>query len=130
MKKTIIILGLILIPSLGFCQSPGDRMIASEGFKYFVNVKQITDTLQRKVEEQQLQQIKDKKAKEDKILAIKKEAEPICVEITKEFSNKEESRFLCVLKAIFLGGKFPWETKEEYRTRLEISAWPATQPSK
>lgn len=130
MKKIIIIISLLLVAVCGYCQSPGDRMIASEGFKYFANVKQITDTLQRKVEKQQLQKIKDQKTKEDKILAIKKEAEPICVEITKEFSNKEESQFLCVLKAIFLGGKFPWETKEEYRVRLEISAWPSTQPSK
>ena len=121
---------MLWLPVSIFAQSPGDRMVASEGFKYFANVKKITDTLQRKVEKQQLQQIKDQKTKEDKILAIKKEAEPICVEITKEFSNKEESQFLCVLKAVFLGGKFPWETKEEYRVRLEISAWPATQPSK
>lgn len=126
MKKTIIILGLILMPLLGFCQSPGDRMIASEGFKYFANVKQITDTLQRKVEAQQLQQIKDQKANEDKILAIKKESEPICIQITTD----EESKFICILKAIFLGGKFPWETEEEYKVRLQVSKLPATQPSK
>lgn len=128
--KKLIILSMLLLPITVFAQSPGDRMIAREGFKYFANTKEITDILQRKIEEEQLQQLKDQKAKEDKVIEIKKEAEPICIEITKNDENKEDSKFICILKAIFLGGKFPWETNEEYRVRLEISAWPATQPSK
>ena len=130
MKKIIIIISLLLVAVCGYCQSPGDRMIASEGFKYFANIKQIQDTLQKKVEQAQLDSLKQQKEQEQKIIKIKKEAEPICIDITKNDKNKEDSKFICILKAVLLGGRFPWETKEEYRIRLEISAWPATQPSK
>lgn len=34
------------------------------------------------------------------------------------------------LKAIFLGGKFPGESDEAYKKRLEIKSYPATQPYK
>lgn len=129
MKKIIIVVSMLLVAVCGYCQSPGDRMIASEGFKYFANIKQVQDTLQNQVEQEQLKAIKQKE-QEDRILAIKKEAEPICIELVSNDENKEEGQFICILKAVFLGGKFPWETKEEYKNRLQISGLPATQPFK
>ena len=128
--KKIIILALLILPISIFSQSPGDRMIVSEGFKGTVNTQHLTDTLKRKIEEAKLKAIKEQKAKEKKVIAIKKEAEPICTELTKDDKNKEDSKFLCILKAIFLGGKFPGESDEQYRLRLEVSTLPATQPYK
>ena len=129
MKKLIILI-ILLLPISIFAQSPGDRMVVSEGFKGVGNTQHLTDTLQRKIEEAKLKAIKEQKAKEKKVIAIKKEAEPICTELTKDDKNKDDSKFLCILKAIFLGGKFPWETEQEYKLRLQVSTLPATQPYK
>lgn len=130
MKKLLVLVSLMFVSVLVFAQSPGDRMITSEAFKQYINTKQLTDTLQKAVEKAKLEQLKKQKEQEERMLKIKKEAEPICSEIVKDKENKEDKKFVCILKAIFLGGKFPWETDEEYRFRLEMSTWPASQPSK
>lgn len=129
MKKIIILIALLLPISI-FAQSPGDRMIASEGFKNMINIKAVDNSLKKANEKAKLEQAKKQKQQEEKVVKIKKEAEPICVELTKNDKNKEDSKFVCILKAVLLGGKFPWESDSEYKLRLKISTLPATQPSK
>jgi len=130
MKSIIIVVILLLISVCGYCQSPGDRKITSEGFKYFVDTKVLEELLQKSATQAQLDSSNKPTEQEQKVLEIKKESEPICVEISKDKSNKEESTFICILKAIFLGGKFPGESDEQYKLRLQISTLPAVQPYK
>lgn len=51
--------------------------------------------------------------------------------IKKEIEKKRKAQIRKQwIKAIFLGGKFPGESDEEYRNRLQIQSYPATQPFK
>ena len=118
------------MPTSIFAQSPGDRMITSEGFKNMINTKAIEDSLKKADEKAKLEKAKKQKQQEEKAVKIKKEAEPICIEITKNDKNKEDSKFICLLKAIFLGGKSPWESEQDYKLRLQMSTFPASQPFK
>jgi len=129
MKKLIILIALLLPISI-FAQSPGDRMIASEGFKNMINTKAIEDSLKKADEKAKLEKAKKQKQQEEKVVKIKKEAEPVCAELTKNDKNKEDSKFVCILKAVLLGGKLPWESDSEYKLRLKMSTFPASQPFK
>ena len=128
--KKLIILSILLLPITVFAQSPGDRMIASEGFKNMINTKAIGDSLKKANEKIKLEQAKKQKQQEEKVVKIKKEAESICIEITKNDKNKEDSKFVCILKAVLLGGKYPWESEQDYKLRLQMSTFPASQPFK
>ena len=121
---------MLLLPITVFAQSPGDRMIVSEGFKNMINTKAVENSLKKANEKAKLEQAKKQKQQEEKAVKIKKEAEPICIEITKNSKNKEDSKFVCLLKAIFLGGKTPWESEQDYKLRLQMSTFPASQPFK
>lgn len=48
------------------------------------------------------------------------------VEKATEPQDKKASLF----KAVFLGGRYPWETEEDYRVRQSVRGLPATQPFK
>jgi len=129
MKKLMVLIVVVFTSVLVYSQSPRVEVkITKDGFGNTLQQKAVSDTLQKvlqqSVEEQQ--KAAAQKAEEERILAIKKEAEPICKQITKT----EDSKFLCIVKAIFLGGKFPWESEAQYKLRLEVSTWPAAQPYK
>lgn len=116
MKKLVIVVGLLVVPLIGYCQSPGDRIVFSEAYKQTVNTKVertvVTQTVNKQIQEQNEIQ---------RILKIKLEAEPICNLIVKDMQNKDENKFICILKAIFIGGKLPWETDLQYKNKLEHS---------
>lgn len=131
MRKLAVLLVLCAVASLvGHAQSPRvEVQMTKFGFGQFFQQKAVSDSLQQALQqsvEEQQRKAAAQKAEEERILAIKKEAEPICKQITKT----EDSKFLCIVKAIFLGGKFPWESEAQYKLRLEVSTWPAAQPYK
>ena len=116
MKQIVVISAILFIPLMGYCQSPGDRIVISEAYK---------STIPTKVERSVIQITLDKQIQEQKkietILNIKQEAEPLCENIVKDSTNKEQDKFICILKAIFIGGKKPWETEEQYIDKLNHS---------
>lgn len=114
MKKLMIVANLLIIPLIGYCQSPGDRIVFSEAYKQ--TTKTIRYNIEPKVTKQVLEQNEIMR-----ILKIKLEAEPICNIITKNSVNRENDKFICLIKAIFLGGKLPWETNLQYKNKLEHS---------
>lgn len=116
MKQIVVISAILFIPLMGYCQSPGDRIVFSEAYKQTINTKVertvVTQTVNKQLQEQNEIQ---------RILKIKLEAEPICNLIVKDMTNKEDNKFICILKAIFIGGKKPWETEEQYINKLKHS---------
>lgn len=130
MKKLMVLIVVVFTSVLVYSQSPRVEVkVTKDGFGNTFQQKAVSDTLQQALQqsiEEQQRKAAAQKAEEERILAIKKEAEPICKQITKT----EDSKFLCIVKAIFLGGKFPWESETQYKLRLEVSTWPAAQPYK
>ena len=112
--KRLVVLGLVLLPVLAFSQSRADVMIGSEAFKKAFQPK---SNIQTKIERKVLQQ--EHKAKVEK-----------AKKLTKEKCSNNKCTFKQVLKAIFLGGKFPWETENQYRLRKQMECTPAGQPCK
>lgn len=110
--KKIILLTLLVLPLSVLAQSRGDRLVGTYGFKLQPS-KIDTTKIQRKVI-QAKNKVKIEKAKE----------------LTKKHCTDNKCTFKQVLKAIFLGGKFPWETDEQYRLRKQIKCTPAGQPFK
>ena len=112
--KRLVVLGLVLLPVLAFSQSRADVMIGSEAFKKAFQPK---SNIQTKVERKVLQQ--EHKAKVEK-----------AKKLTKEKCSNNKCTFKQVLKAIFLGGKFPWETENQYRLRKQMECTPTGQSFK
>ena len=56
MKKLVIVVGLLVVPLIGYCQSPGDRIVFSEAYKQTVNTKVertvVTQTVNKQLQEQ------------------------------------------------------------------------------
>lgn len=111
-----------MLPITLLAQSRGDRIVGTYGFK----VNQVkTDTISKKIENkvhrtiarQQIPLIED-----DRVVKAK--------ELTKEHCKDNKCTFKQVFKAVFLGGKFPWETQEQYILRKQIECTPAGQPFK
>lgn len=116
MKKLVIVVSLFVVPLIGYCQSPGDRIVFSEAYKQTINTKIQRTVISQTINKQVLEQNEIMR-----ILKIKLEAEPICNLIVKDSTNKEQDKFICILKAIFIGGKLPWETDLQYKNKLEHS---------
>ena len=110
--KKIILLTLLVLPLTILAQSRGDRLVGTYGFKLQPS-KVDTTKIQRKVI-QAKHKAKVEKAKN----------------LTKEKCSDNKCTFKQVLKAIFLGGKFPWETDKDYQLRKQMECTPAGQPFK
>ena len=119
--KKIIIITLLVMPITLLAQSRGDRLVGTYAFK---QNKTLNDTITNKVN-RQLAYNRFKKIpliEDDKVVKAK--------ELTKEHCKDNKCTFKQVLKAIFLGAKFPWETQEQYILRKQIECTPAGQPFK
>lgn len=116
MKKLLVLFVFILFTSVcSFSQSPSVevRMARINTIKP-VKVKNTTiqkDSLERAILKQVEQARRD---------AIKKDIE----------KKRRAAIRRQWLRAIFLGGKFPGESDEAYRKRLEVQSYPASQPFK
>lgn len=110
--KKIILLTLLVLPLSVLAQSRGDRLVGTYGFKLQPS-KIDTAKIQRKVIQAEYK-TKIEKAKK----------------LTKEKCSDNKCIFKQVLKAIFLGGKFPWETDKDYQLRKQMECTPAGQPFK
>ena len=120
--KKIIIITLLILPITLLAQSRGDRLVGTYGFKAN-SVK--TDTISKKIENQVRRTIARQKIpliENDRVVKAK--------ELTKEHCKDNKCTFKQVLKAVFLGGKFPWESNEQYRLRKQVESTPAGQPFK
>ena len=119
--KKIIILGLLLLPLTIMAQSRGDRLVGTYGFK---QNKSLNDTITNKVNRQLAYNRLSKipLIEDDRVVKAK--------ELTKKHCINNKCTFKQVLKAVLLGGKFLWETKEQYRLRKQIECTPAGQPFK
>ena len=116
--KKVLVIAVLVTPLLAFGQSRVDTTIGSYGFKLALHPKSITqkdiqNSIQRQVIRQQIRA---------KVNEAKK--------LTKEKCTDNKCTFKQVLKAVFLGGKFPWETEEQYKDRLQISTQPSNLPFK
>lgn len=136
MKKIIIITLLVtslIAPITLLAQSRGDRIVGNYGFK--VNSvktekpKVDSTTLQKNLEHKIFRQL-ELNAHYQKIPLIEDDRVVKAKELTKEHCNNNKCTFKQVLKAIFLGGKFPWETQEQYILRKQVECTPAGQPFK
>jgi len=119
--KKIIILGLLLLPLTVMSQSRGDRLVGTYGFK---QNKSLNDSIANQVNRQLAYNRLSKipLIEDDRVVKSK--------ELTKKHCTNNKCTFKQVLKAIFLGGKFPWETDKDYQLRKQIECTPAGQPFK
>lgn len=120
--KKIITLGLVLLPLSVLAQSRGDRLVGTYGLKV-----QSTKVDSTAIERQILRQLHTRYKQiplieDDRVIKAK--------EFTKKHCANNKCTFKQVLKAIFLSGKFPWETQEQYILRKQIECTPAGQPFK
>lgn len=124
MKKLLVLVVMLFCSLTVYAQSPRvETMITHDGLgwmivpKYKVNdstQKGLNAALERAIAKQVLQ------AKRDSVkLDSLKQRKPVV-----KFSRKQW------LRAIFLNGPFPGESKEAYRQRLYIQSLPASQPFK
>lgn len=118
MKKLVVIIVVLLTALYVQAQSPRVEVMLTRTYavqsakKSKLKSTQVkTDSLERAI----LKQVE--KARRE---AIKKEIEK---------KRKAQIRKQW-LKAIFLNGKFPGESDEAYRQRLQIQSYPASQPFK
>lgn len=116
--KKLLLTAILVTPLLAFCQSRVDTMMGSYGFKLALQPKSVTE---RDLHNNIQRQIVKKQTKE-KVEKAKK--------LTKEHCTDNKCTFKQVLKALFLGGKFPWETEEQYKDRLKRSTQPSNLPFK
>ena len=120
--RKIILLTLLVLPLSVLAQSRGDRLVGTYGFK-IQSAKIDSTTIERQVLIQlhthykQIPLIED-----DRVIKAK--------ELTKKHCTDNKCSFKQVLKAIFLGSKFPWETDKDYQLRKQIECTPAGQPFK
>ena len=116
--KKVLVIAVLVTPLLAFSQSRVDTTIGSYGFKLALQPKSVTQMdLQNNIQRQIVkQQIKAKVEKAKKL--------------TKENCTENKCTFKQVLKAVFLGGKFPWETEKDYQLRKQIECTPVGQPFK
>ena len=113
MKKLLVTAVLVLLlPLTVMVQSRGDRLVGTYGFKLQPS-KIDTTKIQRKVIQA------EHKAKVEK-----------AKKLTEEKCSDNKCTFKQILKAIFLGGKFPWETDKDYQLRKQMECTPAGQPFK
>lgn len=121
MKKLLVTI-LLVLPLAVLAQSRGDRLVGTYGFKV-----QSTKVDSTAIERQVLRQLHTRYKQiplieDDRVIKAK--------ELTKEKCSDNKCSFKQVLKAIFLGGKFPWETNKDYQLRKQIECTPAGQPFK
>lgn len=116
--KKLLVIAVLVTPLLAFGQSRVDTMMGSYGFKLALQPKSVTQMdLQNNIQRQIVkQQIKAKVEKAKKL--------------TKKHCTENKCTFKQVLKAVFLGGKFPWETDKDYQLRKQMEATLVGQPSK
>ena len=119
--KKIIIITLLVMPITLLAQSRGDRVVSTYAFK---QNKTLNDTITNKVNRQLAYN------RFNKIPLIEDDRVVKAKELTKEHCNNNKCTFKQVLKAIFLSGKFPWETQEQYILRKQIECTPSGQPFK
>lgn len=120
MKKLIITI-LLVLPLTIMAQSRGDRLVGTYGFKQNKSLNDsITNQVNRQLAHNRLSKIP--LIEDDRVVKSK--------ELTKKHCTNNKCTFKQVLKAVFLGGKFPWETKEQYKLRKQVESMPAGQPFK
>lgn len=116
--KKVLVTAVLVAPLLAFGQGRVDTTIGSYGFKLALQPKSVTQMdLQNNIQRQIIKQ--QTKAKVEK-----------AKNLTKEKCSDNKCTFKQVLKAIFLGGKFPWETNKDYQLRKQMECTPAGQPFK
>lgn len=120
--KKIITLGLLLLPLTIMAQSRVDRLVGTYGFK--TKPIQIDSTT---IERQVLRQLH---TRYKQIPLIEDDRVVKARELTKKYCTNNKCTFKQILKAIFLGGKFPWETDKDYQLRKQMEATPVGQPFK
>lgn len=116
--KKLLVMSVLVTPLFAFSQSRVDTTIGSYGFKLALQPKSVTkmdlqNNIQRQIVKQQTK-VKIEKAKK----------------LTKEHCTENKCTFKQVLKAIFLGSKFPWETDKDYQLRKQMEATMTGQPFK
>lgn len=119
--KKIIIITLLMLPITLLAQSRGDRLVGTYAFK---QNKVLNDTITNQIN-RQLAHNRFKKIpliEDDRVVKAK--------ELTKEHCKDNKCTFKQVIKAVFLGGKFPWETQKQYVLRKQMECTPAGQPFK
>lgn len=115
--KNVVIVVLLLCPVFALAQSRGDILVIRDAWH------STTPKLSTKKEKQTKSSVKIalEKAVREKI--VKSEAERKKREL--EIKRRKE-----IIKAIFFGGKFPWESEEDYRVRTQNRASMQGQPFK
>lgn len=127
MKKVIILI-ILFIPLTLLAQSRGGRLVGTYGFK--TNKSKVdTITIQRNVERKIFKQLEEN-ARYKKIPFITDNRVVKAKELTNKNCKDNKCTFKQVLKAIFLGSKFPWESQRDYNLRKQIESTPAGQPFK
>lgn len=131
MKKLLVTLSLVLFAVIcAQAQSPRVEVLMTD--TTFQNIVGKTN------------KVKNKKSKRDSInvnlirLSVEKQVrQQVIREAQKKQQETNKGAKLNTyqirrqwLKAIFLGGKFPGESDESYKKRLEIKSYPAAQPFK
>ena len=126
--KKVIILAVMFIPLTALGQSREDRLVGTYGFKV-QPVKVDTTAIQKHIERKIFRQL-ELNARYKKIPLIEDDRVVRAKALTKKHCTDNKCTFKQVLKAVFLGGKFPWETDDQYRIRKQIECSPAGQPFK
>ena len=125
MKKLVVILAVLFVSGVVQAQSPRvDSKITHDGLgwtlvpRYALNdstQKALNAALERAVAKQRLQS------------GAKIHIPADTTTVKKKPVRSTRAQWL---RAIFLGGPFPGESKEAYRQRLQIQSYPASQPFK
>lgn len=118
MKKLLVLVVMLFCSLTVFAQSPRvETRITHDGLGWMIVPKKtLNDSTQRAIERAIAKQVLQAKRDSVKVNVVKKP--------TVKYGKKQW------LKAIFLTGKFPGESDDAYRKRLQIQSYPASQPFK
>ena len=116
--KQVVVVVMLLCPVLALAQSRGDMVVISDAWKS--TTPKVSATKKEKKQKVNIKKTLKKAVKEN---IAKKEEEKKKKEL--ELQKRKE-----IFKAVFLGGKLPCETEEQYKARLEQQASMQGQPTK
>ena len=117
MKKLVTAV-LLICPVFALAQSRGDRIVVRDAWAITAKTPNTTKVKKNAVRNRRQIKIIDEKV-------LRK-----AIQDSIERKDLEIQRRKQILKAIFLGGKFPWESEEDYKLRLQLKTTPQGQPTK
>ena len=120
MKKLLVLVVMLFCSLTVFAQSPRvETQITHDGLGWMIVPK-------RKVKDST--QIALERAIAKQLLQAKRDSVKVgATQVKRPVVRCSRAQWL---RAIFFGGKFPYESDEAYRKRLQIQSYPASQPFK